>query len=74
MCMVDPDARAHGKDMRVRVAILRARAWLLTAQVYYWQSCVQDSSIGDLVTHSLIYSSFDFSLFRAAFERLLRDF
>ena len=43
MCMVDPDARAHGKDMRVRVAILRACAWLLTAQVYYWQSCSLDS-------------------------------
>ena len=41
----------HGNDMHVRVAMLRACAWLLTAQVYYWQSCVQDSSIGDLVTH-----------------------
>ena len=63
MCMVDPDARAHGKDIRVRVAILRACAWLLTAQVYYWQSCVQDSSIGDLVSHSqfeshLIYNDY----------------
>ena len=81
MCMVDPDARAHGKDMRVRVAILRACAWLLTAQVYYWQSCVQDSSIGDLVsqslTHSLTDVTFDFSVFRAlleTFERLVRDF
>ena len=42
---------AYGNDMRMRVAMLRACAWLLTAQVYYWQSCVQDSSIGDLVIH-----------------------
>ena len=45
---------AYGNDMRMRVAMLRACAWLLTAQVYYWQSCVQDSSIGDLVAQSLI--------------------
>ena len=51
----------HGNDMHVRVAMLRACAWLLTAQVYYWQSCVQDSSIGDLVTQSVIRSSFDFT-------------
>ena len=44
---------AHGNDMHVRVAMLRACAWLLTAQVYYWQSCVQDSSIGDIVTESV---------------------
>ena len=30
---------AYGNDMRMRVAMLRACAWLLTAQVYYWQSC-----------------------------------
>ena len=45
MCMVDPDARAHGKDMRVRMAILRTCAWLLTAQVYYWQSCDPDIDV-----------------------------
>ena len=36
-------ARARGHTTRMRVAILRACAWLLTAQVYYWQSCVPDS-------------------------------
>ena len=30
---------ANGNDIPVRVAILRTCAWLLTAQVYYWQSC-----------------------------------
>ena len=34
---------AYGNDMRMRVAMLRACAWLLTAQVYYWQTCVLDS-------------------------------
>ena len=33
---------AYGNDMRMRVAMLRACAWLLTAQVYYWQSCILD--------------------------------
>ena len=32
MCMVGPDACAHGKDMCVRVAILRACAWPYYAQ------------------------------------------
>ena len=44
---------AYGNDMRMRVAMLRACAWLLTAQVYYWQSCVQDSSISDIVGRSV---------------------
>ena len=36
----------HGHITRMRVAILRACAWLLTAQVYYWQSCLQDTLPG----------------------------
>ena len=44
---------AYGNNMRMRVAMLRACAWLLTAQVYYWQSCVQDSSISDIVGRSV---------------------
>ena len=33
---------AHGKDIYVRVEMLSACAWLLTAQVYYWQICFVD--------------------------------
>ena len=42
MCMVGPRARAHGVAMCMRMAKTCTCAWLLTAQVYYWQSCIPD--------------------------------
>ena len=39
MCRVGPRARAHRVAMCMRMAKTCTCAWLLTAQVYYWQSC-----------------------------------